>query len=152
MSRASQTVCHLRADGLVLRQTVGLTQPDSLSMARGVSLHTKARKETQGQSAHGRLVKVDPTFDQLLSKYARTKVVLCDHQQRNPGHPLKQNDPKSDATSIAYSSCDVRMLSTRLLIIDILFCSNMEWYDNEPMVYAKSLRLFGLGAPPFYSF
>jgi hypothetical protein len=73
-------------------------------------------------------------------------------QQRNPGHLLKQNGSKGDATSIVYSSCDARMLSTHLLIVDILSCSNMEWYDDEPMVCAYSLCIFRLGAPPFYSF
>jgi hypothetical protein len=50
-------------------------------------------------------------------------------QQINPDH-------KSDATSITYSFCDARILSTHLLIVDILSCSNMEWYDDELMVHA----------------
>jgi hypothetical protein len=37
------------------------------------------------------------------------------------------------------------MLSTRLLIVDILSCSNMEWYDYELMVCAYSICLFRLG-------
>jgi hypothetical protein len=49
---------------------------------------------------------------------------------------VKQNGPKGNATSIAYSSCDAKMLSTRLLIVDILSYSKMGWYDDEPMVYA----------------
>jgi hypothetical protein len=44
----------------------------------------KARKETQVQSKHGGLVKVGPTFDQLLSKYPRKKVVLCDRPTKKP--------------------------------------------------------------------
>jgi hypothetical protein len=35
---------HLREDGLVLRQTVQLTQPDSPPMTKGVSLYTKQGK------------------------------------------------------------------------------------------------------------
>jgi hypothetical protein len=66
-------------------------------------------------------------------------------QQRNPGHPLKQNSLKDDTTSIACSSCHARMLPTHLLIVDVLSCSNMEWYDDEPMVHAYSLCLFRLG-------
>jgi hypothetical protein len=66
-------------------------------------------------------------------------------QQRNPGHPLKQNGTKDDATSIAYSSCHARMLSTHLLIVDVLSCSNMELYNDEPMVHAYTLCLFKLG-------
>jgi hypothetical protein len=112
----------------------------------------KTRKETQGQTTHGWLVKAGPTLDQLLSKYATRRSFYVIGQQRNLGHLLKQNGLKGDATSITYSSCDVRMFSTRLLIVDILFCSNMEWYDDEPMVCVYSLCLFRLGAPPFYSF
>jgi hypothetical protein len=72
-------VLHLRADGPVLKQTVPLTQLDSPPITRGVGLHTKQKKVTQGQStnnAHGRLVKANPTFNQLLSKYASKKDVL----------------------------------------------------------------------------
>jgi hypothetical protein len=33
-------------------------------------------------------------------------------------------------------SSDARILSTCLPIIDMLSCSNVEWYDDEPMVHA----------------
>jgi hypothetical protein len=58
-------------------------------------------------------------------------------QQRNPGQMLKQNAPKGGTASIAYPSIssDVRILSTRILIVDMLSCSNVEWYDDEPMVH-----------------
>jgi hypothetical protein len=52
----------------------------------------KARKETQGKNehnTHGRLVKVGPTFDQLLAKYAGKKVVLCDRPIKEPRSPAK---------------------------------------------------------------
>jgi hypothetical protein len=95
----------------------------------------KARKETQGQSqhdTHGRLVKAGLTFDQLVAKYTGKTPFYATGQQRNLGHPLKQNSPKDDATSIAYSLYHGRMLCTHLLIVDVLSCSNMEWYDDEP--------------------
>jgi hypothetical protein len=68
-------------------------------------------------------------------------------QQRNPGHPLKQNgqvkQPEYDATSIACSSCHAMMLPTHLLIVDVLSCSNMgwgmtmnPWYMRAPFVYS----------------
>jgi hypothetical protein len=57
----------------------------------------------------------------------------------------EKNGLKDDATSIACSSCHARMLPTHLLIVDVLCCSNMEWYDDEPMVHAYSLCLFRLG-------
>jgi hypothetical protein len=60
-------------------------------------------------------------------------------QQRNLGQLLKQNGPKGGTTIITYSSSDARILFTRLLIVDILFCSNMERYDDESSVLAKSL-------------
>jgi hypothetical protein len=41
LTRASRWVRNLRADGLALKQTGRLTQPDSLPMARVVGLHTK---------------------------------------------------------------------------------------------------------------
>jgi hypothetical protein len=52
----------------------------------------KARKETQGQShhdAHGRLVKVGPTFDQLLDIYAGKKGILRDRPTKKPRSPAK---------------------------------------------------------------
>jgi hypothetical protein len=52
----------------------------------------KARKETQGQcqyDAHGRLIKVGPTFNQLLAKYAGKKAFLCDRPTKKPRSPTK---------------------------------------------------------------
>jgi hypothetical protein len=57
------------------------------------------------------------------------------NQQRNLGHPPKQNGPKGNATSIAYSYSDARILPTHLLIVNILSYSNMKWYDDEPMIH-----------------
>jgi hypothetical protein len=47
----------------------------------------KAKKGVQGQSTcntHGRLVKANPAFDQLLSKYASKKVVLHNRPTKKP--------------------------------------------------------------------
>jgi hypothetical protein len=57
--------------------------------------------------------------------------------KRNPSHTPKQNGPKDDTTSIDYSSIssDATILSIRLLIVNMLSCSNVEWYDNEPVVH-----------------
>jgi hypothetical protein len=52
----------------------------------------KAKKETREQSTyniHGRLVKADPTFNQLLSKYVRKNTVLRDQQTKKPRSPAK---------------------------------------------------------------
>jgi phage terminase large subunit-like protein len=37
------------------------------------------------------------------------------------------------------------MLPTHLLIVDVLSCLNMEWYDDEPMVHVYYFCLFRLG-------
>jgi hypothetical protein len=88
MTRVSQTVQHLHANSPVLMRTIRLTQPDKPPMARGISLHTK-QGNTQGQSTHSRLVKVGPTFDQFLSKYASKKAILCDRPTKKLRSPAK---------------------------------------------------------------
>jgi hypothetical protein len=50
----------------------------------------KQTREKRTYNTHGRMVKVGPTFDQLLSQYASKKVYEIG-QQENPSHPLKQN-------------------------------------------------------------
>jgi hypothetical protein len=51
----------------------------------------KARKETQGQSTYGLLIKAYPTFNQLLSKNASKKTVPRDRSTKISGHLLKRN-------------------------------------------------------------
>jgi hypothetical protein len=51
----------------------------------------KARKETQGQSIYGRLIKAYPTFNQLLSKNASKRLFHVIGQRRILGHLLKRN-------------------------------------------------------------
>jgi hypothetical protein len=74
---------HLHADGPVLRQTVRQTQPDSLPMARGISLYTKLGKKREGK-AH----MVDRSRSALLliscslNMLARRSFYMID-QQRN---------------------------------------------------------------------
>jgi hypothetical protein len=96
LTQASWTVRHLRTDSLSLKQTVRMTQSYCPPMARGVGVHTTQKKETHEQStysAHGRLVKVSHTFDQLLSKYASKKVVLRDRPTKKPRSPAKTKRP-----------------------------------------------------------
>jgi hypothetical protein len=60
----------------------------------------KARKETQGQSqhdAHDRLLKVSPTLDQLLAKYAGKKAVLRNQPTKKPRSPTKTKRPSKTA-------------------------------------------------------
>jgi hypothetical protein len=49
----------------------------------------EARKKTQGQSTYSRLIKADPTFDQLLSKNASKKTVPHDRSTKKPRSPTK---------------------------------------------------------------
>jgi hypothetical protein len=114
----------------------GPSQPDSPPITRGVNLHTK-QKRGHGGETHMigwsklalLLINSSPNMLARRSFYAIS-------QQKNPSHPLKQNDPKGDAADIAYSSSDAMILSSCLLIVDILSCSNVEWYDDEPMAHA----------------
>ena len=46
-------------------------------------------KETQWQSTYGRLIKDDPTFDQLLYKNTSKKTVLRDRSTKKPRSPAK---------------------------------------------------------------
>jgi hypothetical protein len=100
----------------------------------------EARKETQGQSTYSRLIKADSTFDQLLSKNASKKIVPRDRSTKKPRSPAKTKRSnkmaqKGDATNIACSSYETRVLSTHLFIVGILSYSNVEWHDDESMVH-----------------
>jgi hypothetical protein len=50
LTRASQTIQHLRADDPMLMRTVRLTQPDSPPMAISISLHTKQGNRRKGKA------------------------------------------------------------------------------------------------------
>jgi hypothetical protein len=52
------------------------------------TLH-EARKKMQGQSTYSRLIKVDPTFDQLLSKNTSKKTVPRDRSTKKTRSPAK---------------------------------------------------------------
>lgn len=97
--RASRTVRQLCADGPMLKQTIRFTEPNNPVIARSVARPHKA-KGTRGQTtykAHGRLIKVGPAFDKLISKYANKKVVLHDRQTEKPQSPGKAIQPNKMA-------------------------------------------------------
>jgi hypothetical protein len=50
-------------------------------------------QEQSTYNAHGRLVKISPTFDQLLSEYASKKVVLHDRPTKKVRSPAKTKRP-----------------------------------------------------------
>ena len=129
---------HLRADSSVLMHIVRLTHPDSPPTARGVSLHTKRKMIHRSKALITHMVvwsKLTLLSINCTPKTLARRPFYEIGQQRNFSHALKQNGPKGNATSIAYSSHDVRILSTRLLIVGILSYSNVEWYDDEPVVH-----------------
>jgi hypothetical protein len=75
-------------------KTFRLTQPDNSSMARGLDLYTKRGRGCMGKAHIMRLIKVVPTFDQLLSKYANKKVVLRDRPTEKPRSHAKTKRPE----------------------------------------------------------
>jgi hypothetical protein len=83
---ASRTVRRLCADGPMLCRWFG--QPSrTFCPWTEAPISTQSKKGMQGQNtcnAHGRLVKVSPTFDQLLSKYASKKIVLGNRPAKKP--------------------------------------------------------------------
>jgi hypothetical protein len=125
MTRASRTIQHLRTNGLVLMQTIRLTQLDNLSMARGIDLHTKRRRGCKGKAHVTHMVGWSKTTLLLINSSPNTltrRLFYAIGQQRNPGQMLKHNAPKGGAASIVYPSIssDARIIYTRLLIVDML--------------------------------
>jgi hypothetical protein len=98
-------------------------------MARGISLHIKQGKKHKGKAHMVSWSKPTLLLISWSPNMLARRPFYVIGQQRNPVHPInktiEQNSPKGNITSIAYSSCDDRMLSTCLLIVDILYCSNM---------------------------
>jgi hypothetical protein len=135
----------------VLKQTVRLIQLDSPPIPRGVSLHTKEKKGTQGQrkhNAHGRPVKAGTTFDQLLSKYANKNAVLCDRPTKKSRSSAKTKRSNKMARKVtqqalpihpvmpgyfppAYSSsvyCPIQMWNGTMM---------NPWYIHSPFAYSS---------------
>jgi hypothetical protein len=115
----------------------------------------KAKKGMQGQStcnAHGRLVKADPTFDQLLSKYASKKVVLCNRPAKKP----RTKQPNKTIRKVTQHASPIH--PTVPTYFPPTYSSSMRypvqiwngttinpWYMHTAFVYS------GWVAPPFYS-
>jgi hypothetical protein len=57
----------------------------------------EARKKTQGQSTYSRLIKADPTFDQLLSKNTSKKTIPRYRSTKKPRSPAKTKRPNKTA-------------------------------------------------------
>jgi hypothetical protein len=117
----------------------------------------KARKETQGQSTYGQLIKADPTFDQLLSKSASKKTVLRDRSTKKHRSPAKTKRPNKMARKATQQASLIHTMrpgyfplvysSSVYYPVQIWNGTTMNpWYMYSPFVYPD------WGAPPFYSF
>jgi hypothetical protein len=117
----------------------------------------KARKEMQGQSTYGRLIKADPTFDQLLSKSASKKTVLRYRSTKKPRSPPKTKQLNKMAWKVTQQASPIHPMrpgyfppvysSSVYYPVQIWNGTPMNpWYMYSPFVYPD------WGAPPFYSF
>jgi hypothetical protein len=111
----------------------------------------------QGQSTYSRLIKADPTFDQLLSKNASKKTVRRGRSTKKPPSPAKSkrsNKTPQKATRQASPVHPMRPEYFPNIYSSSVYCPTQmwngtmmnPWYIYSPFVY------LGWGAPPFYSF
>jgi hypothetical protein len=100
----------------------------------------------QGQStcnAHGRLVKVGPTFDQLLSKYASKKAVLCNQPAKKPRtkQPNKTARKATQQASLIHRvmpGCSPPAYSSSIYYPIQMWNGTTinPWYIHSPFVYS----------------
>jgi hypothetical protein len=117
----------------------------------------EARKKTQGQSTYSRLIKANPTFDQLLSKNASKKTVPRDRSTKKPRSPTKTKRPNKTAQKATRQASSIHPMRPGYFLpvySSSVYCPTQmlnsmtmnPWYMYSPFVY------LGWGAPPFYSF
>jgi hypothetical protein len=117
----------------------------------------KARKKTQDQSTYNRLIKVDPTFDQLLSKNTSKKTVPRDRSTKKPRSPAKTKRSNKTTRKATQQASPIHSMRPRYF--PPIYSSSVyypvqtwngtmmnPWYMYSPFVYLD------WGAPPFYSF
>jgi hypothetical protein len=114
-------------------------------------------KEMQGQNTYSRLIKVDPTFDQLLSKDTTKKTVLRDRSTRKPRSLAKTKRVNKTARKATQQASHIHPMrpgyfppvySSPVYYPVQTWNGTMmnPWYMYSPFVYPD------WGAPPFYSF
>jgi hypothetical protein len=113
-------------------------------------------KEMQGQSTYGRLIKADPTFDQLLFKNTSKKTVLRDRLMKKPRSPAKTKRVNKTARKATQQASPINMRpgyfppvysSSVYYHVQIWNGTTMNlWYMYSLFVYQD------WGAPPLYSF
>jgi hypothetical protein len=139
-------------------------QTNSLADSAGQSTYDQrrrplheVRKKMQGQNTYNRLIKADPTFDQLLSKNASKKTVPRDRSTKKPRSPAKSkrsNKMTQKATRQASPVHPMRPGYFPPVYSSSVYCPTqmwngttmIPWYMYSPFVY------LGWGAPLFYSF
>jgi hypothetical protein len=106
----------------------------------------KAKKGMQGQNtcnAHGRLVKVGPTFNQLLSKYASKKVVLRNrpakkHRTKRLNKTARRVTQQASPIHPVILGCSPPAYSSSIYFhIQMWNGTTMNpWYMHSPFVYS----------------
>jgi hypothetical protein len=109
------------------------------------------------KQTHNRLIKPDPTFDQLLSKNTSKKTVPRDRSTKKPRSPAKTT--RSNKTTRKATQQASPIHSMRPGYFSAIYSSSVyypvqtwngtmmnPWYMYSPFVYPD------WGAPPFYSF
>jgi hypothetical protein len=165
MSQARQPVLSITDD---LAPTCGRSgdQTDGPANSAGQSAYGQRRqpphkalkgKETQWENTYGRLIKADPTFDQLLSKNTSKKTVLRDWSTKKPRSPTKTKRLNKTAQKATQQASPIHPM--RPGYFPPVYSSSVYypvqtwngammnlWYMYSPFVYPD------WGAPPFYSF
>jgi hypothetical protein len=111
----------------------------------------------QGRSTYSRLIKADPTFDQLLSKNTIKKAVLRDRSTKKPWSPAKTKQVNKMAQKATQQASPIHPMrlgyfppvysSSVYYPVQIWNCTTMNpWHMYSPFVYPDS------GAPQLYSF
>jgi hypothetical protein len=106
----------------------------------------EASKKTQGQSTYSRLIKADPTFDQLLSKNASKKTVPRDRSTKKPRSPAKTKRPNKTAQKATQQALSVHPMRPGYfspVYSSSVYCPTQmwngttmnPWYMYSPFVY-----------------
>jgi hypothetical protein len=120
--------------------------------------NTSVRKQNTTKTS-GRLNRVGPTFGQLLAKYMK-KAVPHNRpikQMKSKGRYVRKQKPTKWTQKVAQprSPCHPPPGIAWCVLFypsPMCCCSCVGWYGDEFVLLAQSVCLFGLGAPPFYSF
>jgi hypothetical protein len=168
----AQLMSQARQPGLSITDSLAHTcgrsgaQTDGSANSTGQSAYGQRRqpphkalkgKEMQWQNTYGRLIKADPTFDQLLSKNTSKKTFLRGRSTKKPRSPAKTKRVNKTARKATQQASPIHPM--RPGYFPPVYSSSIyypvqtwngtminPWYMYSPFVYPD------WGAPPFYSF